>query len=178
MLSWSSKCCQGFCAGCLTQFPCTNFWFLQVYTPFPSDLVTLIRWGRWFVQDFFYWLVLYWFQGFSPFSLALFLYDKPSNFRDTLKDWCKGAPCSGLCSGSLLGCFWPYTLTPLSFSMCSQSSGSVGRVSVCNKLFAGSCSGKEWISTGSSSNMDKSLWEPIEAGAAGRRCGMEGELLD
>lgn len=43
--------------------------------------------------------------AFFPFSLSLFLHDKASNFRDTLKDWCKGVLCSGLCLGSLLGCF-------------------------------------------------------------------------
>lgn len=42
---------------------------------------------------------------FSPFSLALFLHGNALKSMDTLKDWCKGVLCSGLCLDSLLGCF-------------------------------------------------------------------------
>lgn len=56
---------------------------------------------------------------FFPFSLALFLHENALNSMDTLKDWFEGVLCSGHGSDSLLGFFWPYTFTPLSFFMYS-----------------------------------------------------------
>lgn len=89
---------KGFCAWCLTQLPLCWLLILQFHTIFLSDWVTLISWGEWFAQGFFGWFGLYWFQGFPLFFLPMFLRGKALNFMDTLKDWCKGVLCSGLCS--------------------------------------------------------------------------------